>query len=520
MTNLLKSSIGVSAMTLISRISGFVRDMTFAVFFGASSFTDVFFIAFKIPNFFRRLFAEGAFSLAFVPVFNEYKETKSIYELQNFARFVAGTLGLILLIFTFFVIVLSPILVYVFAAGFSDEPTKLQLTQDMLQITFSYLFFISMAAYSAGILNSFGFFLIPAITPVLLNICLIIATLLSLLNLTEPPIKTLAWGVLFAGIVQFLFQLPFLAKIKMLKTPRWSWNHPGVKKILKLMLPALFGSSVAQINLLFDTFLASFLISGSISWLYYSDRLVELPLGVFGVALAVVILPSLSAKFVKNKKNEFSKILDWALKVALLIAAPATVGLLLIGENIIWTLFAYYSFDAEDVRMAAMSLIAYTTGLPAFIMIKVLAPGFYARQNMKTPVKIGIKIMFLNMILNIVFLYFLITYKVAPAHIALATATSVAAWIHCIWLLVVLKKEAYHPNLKQWLKYLTKISICVFVMACVIFIFDTSFEVWQNKSAGQRIWQLSIIMILSSITYILTLFIFKIQNLKYNQDAN
>ncbi|RLA08275.1 MAG: murein biosynthesis integral membrane protein MurJ [Gammaproteobacteria bacterium] len=513
--SLLKSGFWVSIMTLISRISGFIRDMVFANLFGATAVTDVFFIAFKIPNFFRRLFAEGAFSLAFVPVFTEYKETKTHNELKDFAAYVAGTLGVILLVLTLIVVLASPVLVYVFAAGFIGDDAKLNLTADMLQITFSYLFFISMTAYSAGILNSFNHFVVPAFTPVLLNLCLITAALLSALNLTSPPIMLLAWGVFVAGLVQFLFQIPFLLKLKLLTRPKWGWKNKGVKKIIKLMIPALFGSSVAQINLLFDTFLASFLISGSISWLYYSDRLVELPLGLFGVALAVVILPSLSAKFVKDKKQEFSDILDWALKIALLIAIPATIGLFLLGKTILWTLFAYNAFTPEDVNMASMSLQAYALGLPAFILIKVLAPGFYARFDMKTPVKIGIKVMFLNMVLNILFLYILITYNLAPAHIGLAAATSMAAWIHCIWLFVALKNKIYHPNKKHWFWLLSKIFISSAGMALVILMFDIRDELWQNYDVMDRVINMSMIIMSAIIIYVVLSYGLGVRNLKY-----
>jgi len=375
---LLKSTGIVSAMTSLSRISGFVRDMVYAQMFGAGTGTDAFFVAFRIPNFLRRLFAEGAFSQAFVPVFSEYQTQRSRAELQELVDQVAGTLGAILFVISAIGVLAAPVLILLFAPGFTADAGKYELTVAMLRITFPYLLFISLTAFAGSVLNSCGKFSIPAITPVLLNLTMIAAAL-WLAPRMERPVVGLAWGVFIAGIIQLGFQVPFLRQVKLLPRPRWGWASQGVQQVLKLMLPAIFGSSVAQVNLLIDTLLASFLVSGSVSWLYYSDRLVEFPLGIFGVALGTVILPKLSRQHASAETDGFSHTLDWALRWALLIGIPATVALIILSGPILSALFQYGQFDAHDVAMSTRSLMAFSLGLVAFMLIKVLAPGFYAR---------------------------------------------------------------------------------------------------------------------------------------------
>ena len=399
---MIKSTAAVGSMTLLSRVLGLARDIVIARFFSASDAADAFFVAFKIPNFLRRLFAEGAFSLAFVPVLTEYRTNYSAAQTKELIDRVAGTLGLILLAISLVGVAASPVLISIFAAGFIDQPAKFALTADMLRITFPYILFISMTAMAAGILNTLKRFAVPAFTPVLLNLSMI-GCALWLSPRLEVPITGLAWGVFIAGIAQLLFQLPFLYREGLLPRPKWGWQHEGVQKIIKLMIPAIFGSSVAQINLLFDTFIASFLVTGSVAWLYYSDRLLEFPLGVFGIALATVVLPNLSEAHYKKGADNFNATLRWAIQLSLLIAVPATFGLFMLAQPILATLFEYGAFSDNDSMMAAYSLMAYCLGLPAFILIKILANGFYARQDTRTPVRIGIQSMCLNMLLNVVF---------------------------------------------------------------------------------------------------------------------
>lgn len=496
---LLKSTGVVSAMTLLSRLLGFLRDVIFAHVFGAGAATDAFFVAFKIPNFMRRLFAEGAFSLAFVPVFSEYQSTRSHAEVRELASRVAGTLGGILLAVTIVGQLAAPALVAVFAPGFLDEPLRYGLAGDMLRLTFPYLMFISLTAFAGGMLNACGKFAIPALTPVLLNISLIGAALVVAPHF-EIPIMALAWGVFVAGIAQLLFQLPALARNGLLVWPRWGWRYPGVQRVLKLMIPALFGSSVAQLNLLFDTLLASFLVAGSVSWLYYSDRLMEFPLGLFGVALGTVILPSLSRHHAKKDTETFSRTLDWALRWALLIAAPAAIGLALLAGPMLTTLFQYGAFAAADVGMATRSLIAYAFGLCAFILIKVLAPGFYSRQDTRTPVRIGIIAMATNMVLNVILIFPL-------AHAGLALATSLSAYLNAGLLgRGLMRQGIYRPD-TGWGAFLGRITLANVAMAATLILGVAGIESWLSWGAVQRALTLLFWIFAGGGVYILVLIV-------------
>ena len=437
-SGLLRSSAVVSVMTLLSRVLGMVRDMVVAAYFGSSPAADAFFIAFKIPNFMRRLFAEGAFAQAFVPVLSEYRAQRSLAEVKQLVDRVAGTLGLTLTAITALGVVASPYLIMLFAPGFRGEPEKLALAGELLRITFPYLLLISLTAFCGGILNSYGRFAVPAFTPVLLNVCMIGATLFFT-PYFEQPIMALAWGVFVAGLAQLLFQLPFLARIQLLPVPRASRKDEGVKRIMMLMVPALFGVSVSQINLLLDTVLASFLQTGSVSWLYYADRLSELPLGAFGIAIGTVILPSLSRQHAGGDPKAFSATIDWALRMVLLVGVPAALALAILSEPLIASLFHYGKMTERDVVQAANALEAYSLGVLTFMLIKVLAPGFFARQDLKTPVRIAVQCMVANMAFNLVLIWPL-------QHVGLALATSLSSMLNTGLLLWGLHKAGvYHP---------------------------------------------------------------------------
>jgi len=413
---------------------------------------------------------------------------------------VAGTLGLILLAITAVGVIASPLIVSVFAAGFIDQPEKFQLTADMLRLTFPYILLISMTALSAGILNSWKQFAVPAFTPVLLNLTLI-ACAIWLAPLLDAPVTALAWGVLIAGVAQLAFQLPFLYRLGYLPRPHWGWHTEGVQKIIKIMVPALFGSSVAQINLLFDTFIATFLMSGSVAWLYYSDRLLEFPLGVFGIALATVVLPNLSESHFKQGKDHFNHTLNWAAQLSLLIALPATAGLLLLAQPILSTLFQYGEFSANDALMSSLSLIAYSLGLPAFILIKILANAFYARQNSKTPVKIGIIAMLVNMVLNVIFVLLLLNFTTIPAHVGLALATSSSAWCNAGLLALALRREGYLTLNRDFVIMLVKILVAVAVMAGWLMAFQSAAGLWNHWNVWQRIGQLLLLIASAFLCY-------------------
>jgi len=488
----------VSAFTMLSRVLGLVRDMVIAQAFGATAAADAFFVAFKIPNFMRRLFAEGAFAQAFIPVLSEYKAEHPKDMVRLLVSRAAGSLGLGLVGLSVFAVTAAPYLIMVFAPGFISDPPKLALAGEMLRLTFPYLFLISMTALAGSILNSYGKFAVPAFTPVLLNICLI-GSALFLPGLFQEPVMALAWGVLIAGIAQFMFQLPFLARIDMLPAPVVDYKHPGVRKILKLMVPALFGVSVSQINLLLDTILASFLVSGSVSWLYFSDRLVELPLGVIGIALATVILPNLSAKHAEKSTEGFSKTLDWAARVVLVAGVPSALALVVLAEPIIITLFQRGEFDALAVTNTAASLRAYSLGLVAFMLIKVLAPGYFARQDTKTPVKVGIIAMAVNMGLNLALI-------IPLAHVGLALATSLSAFLNAGLLFLGLRRDGIFHFQPGWLKFLLGLLVASVGMVLILLWIKDSPEVWLARDAGQRVVWITALVLAGSGSYFAILF--------------
>ena len=498
--SLLKSTAVISAMTLISRVLGFVRDIVFARLFGASAGTDAFFVVFKIPNFLRRLFAEGAFQQAFVPVLAEYKEKRSHEEMQDYIAHVAGTLGAVLLLVTTIGVTAAPLLLWLFAPGFSGNPEQMALAETMLRIVFPYLFFISLTAFASSLLNSFGKFAIPALTPVWLNIVLIGAAFLGAYHSDEPMI-VLSWGVFVAGAVQLGFQLPWLWRMGLLPRPRISRDHEGVRRTMKLMLPAIFGSSVTQLNLLIDTILASFLVVGSVSWLYYSDRLVEFPLGMFGVALATVILPKLSREHSSNSNGDFNQTLDWGLRLTVLLALPATAGLVLLAGPLIATLFQHGEFTAHDTQMATLSLIAYSLGLPGFLLIKILAPGFYARQDTTTPVKIGVRAVLANLAFKALVVVPMILLAVPGTHAALAAATAIAAWLNAWWLYRGLRQDAVYLPSRQWRRLGVQAGGATLGMGAFLFLLAPTLADWSAMHGGQRALWLGALVLGAVATY-------------------
>lgn len=503
---LFRSTAVVSSMTMLSRVFGLARDMVFTRYFGADAGTDAFLVAFKIPNFLRRLFAEGAFSQAFVPVLSEVKTDYGDEAVSDLVRHTLGTLAGILFILSVIGAVATPILVMIFAPGFIDQPEKFDLTTEMLRITFPYILFMSLTALSAGILNSYGRFAVPAFTPVLLNLSLIAATI-WLAPLMDPPIMALAWGVFIAGCAQLAFQIPFIMKLGLLRWPRWGWKNSGVRRILKLMIPGIFGSSVMQINLLLDTVIASFLVSGSVTWLYLSDRMVELPLGIFGIALATVILPNLSQKHAAGDPESFSRMLDWALRWVLIVALPAAVALAVLALPILSTLFLYGDFKPIDVEMASISLVVYSGGLMGFILVKVLAPGYFARQDTKTPVKVGIVAMVANMLMNILFVVPMVKYDWPAPHAGLALATTFSAFINAGLLYLGLRKLGVYSPQAGWMKLMLQTMFAVSVMAGVIYIASAELASWTSATASQRILQLSWIIPLGALSYFTVLWL-------------
>jgi len=509
---LLRSGTIVSAMTLISRILGFVRDQVLAIFFGAGALTDVFLVAWKIPNFLRKLFAEGAFAQGFIPVFAEYKETRSGDDLKALAAHVSGALVIVLLLVTTIGVMLAPFLVMIFAPGFSSSGEQFELATRMLRITFPYLLFVSILAYSGSILNTFGQFAVPSITPVLLNVCMILAAI-YLAPLMPEPIIALAWGVLIAGLVQLMFQLPFLVRMGLAPKPKIglaAWKHPGVKRILKLMGPVIFGSSVAQINILLDTVIASFLAVGSLSWLYYSDRLMQFPLGILGVAVATVILPRLAIGHTHNADTDFRNTLDWAIRLTLLVGIPASAGLFYLASPLIATLFEYGEFSAGDTRMTSFSLMAYALGVPAFILTKVMLPAFFSRHDTRTPVRIGIIALISNMFYNLILVIPMVLTGFLAPHTGLAIASAMSAWQQTWMLYQRLSAEGVYRISKPLKAFCLKIVVAIIVMSVAILL---SLHLigpgnnWTQLLASQRSWLLLAIIVLSACSYFLTLWV-------------
>ena len=445
---------------MASRVFGFVRDVVIAHAFGASAGADAFFVAFRLPNFLRRLFAEGAFAQAFVPVLSEYRTQREVVEVRDLVSHVAGALIGVLAVVTVVGVVAAPVLIAVFAPGFLSDPAKYALAVEMVRITFPYVFLISLVAFAGGILNTYGRFAVPALTPVLLNLCLIGAAL-WLAPVLDIPVVALAWGVLAAGFVQLAFQFPFLAALGMVVRPRLRRAHEGVSRVISLIIPAVFGVSVSQINLLVDTMIASFLVTGSVSWLYFSDRMVEFPLGVLGIALATVILPHLSRQHATASPESFSNTLDWALRLVVLIATPAALGLGMLAAPILTTLFQYGHFSAHDVDMATRSLLAFAFGLIAFVAVKVLATGYFSRQDTRTPVRVGIVAMVSNIVLNLALV-------VPLAHAGLALASSLAAWLNAALLLRSLRSGGVWRPAPGWTRLLAQVGFAAVVLTLVL----------------------------------------------------
>ncbi len=495
---LLKNTAVTAGMTLLSRVTGLVRDIVFARLIGASAFpgADAFYVAFRLPNFFRRLFGEGAFSQAFVPVFAEYRARRGEAAQRAFVDHMTGVLGLALFLVTAIGVIAAPWLVMALAPGFLRDSSKFELTVELLRLTFPYLFFISLVAMAAGILNTCGRFGAAAFTPVLLNLCLI-ASALWLAPYFEEPVVALAWGVFIAGAVQLAFQFPFLARLRLLPRPRLHGDAEGVRRVIRLMLPALFGVSIAQINMLVNTLLASFLATGSVSWLYYADRLMEFPLGVFGIALATVILPNLSTHHANGAHEDFSHLLDWALRWVCLIGLPATVGLVLLAEPILATLFHYGAFSAYDVRMSASALAAFALGLPGFILVKVLAPGFYARQDTRTPVRIGAVAMGVNLVLSLLLIRPL-------AHTGLALAISAAAWVNAAWLYLRLRRLGVCRPSAGWMRFLARVGAACGVLAIALLWGAGEAEAWLVASLWERLGRLIFLVVAGIMVYTAT----------------
>jgi putative peptidoglycan lipid II flippase len=509
---LFRSGMIVSAMTMISRVLGLVRDAVVANLLGANAAADVFLFANRIPNFLRRLFAEGAFAQAFVPVLSEIKEQQGDDKVRLFVAQAAGTLGAILLIVTVFGVIASPVIAALFGTGWfidwyqgNPDGEKFVLASELLKWTFPYLFFVSLVALSGAVMNVYNRFAVAAFTPVLLNISIISCAILFHDQFSVGA-YSLAIGVFVGGVVQLIFQLPFLYRARMLSKPRWAWQDDNVKKVRKLMIPALFGVSISQINLLLDTMIASLLMTGSIAWLYYSDRLIEFPLGLFGIGIATVILPALSKLHSSKKSSDFQHTLDWGVRFVIFLGLPAMVGLMLISPLIISVLFDHGAFrdsEIDHVHAVSLGVTAYSVGLVSFMLIKVLAPGFYARQDTKTPVRIGIITLVLNMVFNIILAPFI-------GYLGLALATSMSASCNAYLLYRQLNKEQVYTFSRFSSRFTVKCIVSSAIMGVSVWYISNLFS-WREWHFSEQVILLCGLLAIAGFVYFFSMFLLGIR---------
>ncbi|WP_171407311.1 murein biosynthesis integral membrane protein MurJ [Acinetobacter sp. B51(2017)] len=493
-----RSTFIVSAMTMLSRVMGLVRDVVLLSVFGAGKDFDTFVIAFRIPNFFRRLFAEGAFSQAFIPVLTEYKTTRTHAEVQILISRVFGCLASVMTLLTIFAMVAAPAIMYVYAPGFHDDPAKFALATDMFRLTIPYLLFMSLTAFASSILNSYGSFTTPAFAPVLLNLSMI-AGALWLTPYMATPIMALGWAVIVAGFLQLALQIPELWRKKLLIPPKVDFKHEGVERILKLMLPALFGVSVTQINLLLNSIWASFMQDGSVSWLYSAERMTELPLGLIGVAIGTVILPALSARHAEQDQTKYRKMMDWAAKIIVLAGVPASIALFMLSTPIIQTLFQRGQFTLQDTQMTALALQCMSAGVLSFMLIKVFAPGFYAQQDTKTPVRVGLITVATNAVLNVVFIGLFKLMGWQEEHMALALASSGSALVNAGLLYFFLHKRDIFRFGAHWKKLIMQFAIANIAMIVALAYALT----WYNGDVSEwmRVLQVVILCAVGAVAY-------------------
>ena len=501
-----KSTSVVGLTTLISRVTGLLRDMVYSQAFGASAMMDAFLVAYKIPNFLRRLFAEGAFSQSFVPVISEYKVTRETQEVRELIAGVAGTLSVILFVITVIGVIAAPLIILLFAPGFRSQPGKFDLTVEMLRWTFPYLLFISLTALFSGVLNSYQRFAIPAFTQVVMNLVMIVFAVLIAPHTASPGV-TLAIGVFVSGVLQVLFQLPAVKQLKLLAWPRWQPAAAGVRKIGALMVPGIIGSSMAQVSLLLDVSIASFLITGSIAWLYYADRLMEFALGVFSIALATVILPSLSGFHASNSTEKFSATLDWALRLVIILVVPATIALLVFAGPLTVTIFGYGKFDEHALRMTTYGLMAYSWGLLGFSLVKVLAPGYFARQDTKTPVRAGLIALAVNMAMNVGIVLPAKWMGFAYPHVLLATSTCMSAAVNTVLLWRGLRSSGVYRPLAGWGRLFTRVALGSAVMAALLWWWGHDISAWIALRGLARALRLALCVLGAAGAYFAVLYI-------------
>lgn len=491
--NLLKSLAAVSTVTMFSRLLGFARDAIVARVFGAGMATDAFFVAFKLPNLLRRIFAEGALSQAFVPILAEYKSQQGEQATRTFIAYVSGLLTLVLAIVTVLGMLAAPWVIYTTTPGFVDTPDKFALTSALLRITFPYILLISLASLVGAILNTWNRFSIPAFAPTLLNISMIGFALFAA-PYFYPPVVALAWAVIVGGVLQLGYQLPYLRKIGMLVLPRLTLRDARVWRVMRQMGPAILGVSVSQISLIINTIFASFLVSGSVSWMYYADRLMEFPSGVLGVALGTILLPSLAKSFSSSNQDEYSRLMDWGLRLCFLLALPSAIALGILAKPLTVALFQYGKFSAFDASMTQRALVAYSVGLMGLILVKVLAPGFYSRQDIKTPVKIAIITLIMTQVMNLPFISSL-------KHAGLALSIGLAACLNAALLYWQLRQQKIFQPQPGWAVFLSKLGAAVLVMTGVLMSVMWLMPCWDQGNMLERLLRLAVVVVAGVVAY-------------------
>lgn len=504
--NLLKSLATISSMTMISRVLGFARDAIVARVFGAGLATDAFFVAFKLPNLLRRIFAEGAFSQAFVPILAEYKSQQGEAATRIFVAYVSGLLTLVLALVTILGMLAAPWVIMITAPGFADTADKYALTVQLLRITFPYILLISLASLAGAVLNTWNRFSVPAFAPALLNVSMIVFSLFAA-PYFNPPVLSLAWAVAVGGVLQLLYQLPYLKKIGMLVLPRISLFDSGALRVVRQMGPAILGVSATQVSLIINTIFASFLVSGSVSWMYYADRLMEFPSGVLGVALGTILLPSLSKSVASDNHEQYCQLLDWGLRLCIMLALPCAVALGILSKPLIVSLFQYGKFSAFDTLMTQQALIAYAVGIMGLIVVKVLAPGFYARQDIKTPVKIAMITLVATQLMNVIF--------IGPLkHAGLSLSIGLAACLNASLLYWQLRRKKLFTPQPDWWKFLLQLVVAVLFMAAVLVGMLYLMPAWSQGGMTWRLLRLLGVVLVGILAYFAALLAmgFKVRN--------
>jgi putative peptidoglycan lipid II flippase len=509
--NLLRTLTTVSGMTLLSRITGLLRETLKATFFGAGLQMDAFEAAFRLPNLLRRLFGEGAFSQAFVPILAEYRRKRGHAATRKLVGDVSTLLAVVLIVVSVAGSLAAPWLVYVLAGGFAETPGKVNLTAQMIRICFPYILFVSLVSLAGGVLNVFRRFAIPAFTPVLLNLSIIFGAIF-LARYVNPPIVALAWGVAIGGLAQLALQIRPLLSIGMLPKPSFDWRDEGVRRILRAMGPAVIGVSAAQISALINTQLAALLGNGRISWITYADRLMEFPSALLGVALGTVLLPSLAQHYSDADHEEYSALLDWGLRLALLLALPSAIALAILALPLVSTLYQYGRFSVTDVIETRAALLGYAVGLPGIVLVKILAPRFYARQAMKTPVKIAFFTVIVTQTLAVI-----LAWPAGLEHAGLTLATSLGAICNAsllLWLL--LRKRFYRPR-QGWLAFFAKVCVASAALAIVITLLRGADATWLAAGVVGKVSHLALVVVAGALTYFGVLFLLGFRLADFNR---